>query len=98
MKKIFSLSKVNVFLALSAIGSLIYSNTFASAFVFDDFAAVTNQAVRHLDLPVLWHAFNTRFVVGIMLALNYALGKENVLGYHLFNTLVHVLNSFLVYQ
>ncbi len=57
-----------------------------------------NPSIRHLNLPLLWHAFNTRFIVGVSLALNYALGKNHVLGYHLFNTLIHVLNSFFVYQ
>ncbi len=84
---------------LAALGLAIYSNTFRSSFVFDDFQAITsNPSIRHLDLPLLWQAFNTRFIVGVSLALNYALGKENVVGYHLFNTLVHVLNSYLVYQ
>ena len=83
---------------LAMLGFAIYSNTFSSPFVFDDFAAIGNRAIRHFDLPVLWHAFNTRFVVGLSLAFNYALGKENVTGYHLFNTLIHILNSYLLYR
>ena len=88
-----------VWLNLAGLGFLIYSNTFTSAFVFDDFAATSNRAIQHLaDIPGLWHAFNTRFIVGLSLAFNYALGGENVFGYHLFNTLVHILNAFLVYK
>jgi len=89
------LSRSKVWWILLGLGCLIYSNTFKSSFVFDDFQAIAG--FRHLNLPILWQAFNTRFVVGVTLALNYWLGKENVVGYHVFNTLVHVLNSFLVY-
>ena len=86
-------------LALLTLGFLIYSNTLKSSFVFDDFETIVNNpAIRHLNLAVLWQAFNTRFVVGLTLAFNYALGKDHVLGYHVFNTLVHVLNSYLVYS
>ena len=88
-----------IFFILAAVGLLIYSNTLHSSFVFDDLAAIVqNPAIRHLDLASLWHAFNTRFVVGLTLAFNYALGKENVMGYHLFNIFIHILNSFLVYE
>ncbi len=81
------------------LGVSVYSNTFRSSFVFDDLSAIVeNPAIRHLNLPTLWQAFNTRFIVGLSLAFNYALGRENVVGYHLFNTLVHILNSYLVYQ
>ena len=94
-----SLSPVRIFFILLIWGFLIYSNTFWSSFVFDDMAMIVrNPSIRHLlDLPTLWHAFNTRFIVGLSLALNYFLGAENVFGYHLFNTLVHVFNSFWVY-
>ena len=84
---------------LAILGFVIYSNTFNASFVFDDHAMIErNSTIRHLDLFTLWQAFNTRFVVGLSLALNYWLGKENVVGYHLFNLVVHILNSFLVYQ
>ena len=84
---------------LATTGLLLYSNTFRSSFVFDDFQAIVgNQAIRNLkDLSLIWRAFNTRFIVGLSLALNYALGQDNTLGYHLFNTLVHIFNSFWVY-
>ena len=99
MKKIFSLTTPRVWWVLTVLGVLIYSNTFKSAFVCDDPIVISqNPAIRHLDLWNLWQAFNTRFVVGLSLALNYWLGKENVVGYHLFNLVVHILNSFLVYR
>ncbi len=99
-KRIDLLSYPVVYLVLTILGFIIYSNTFKSSFVFDDFFTIVGNYTIHrlTDLPTIWQAFNTRFVVGVSLALNYALGKENVVGYHLFNTLVHILNSYLVYQ
>ncbi len=89
----------SVFLILSVIGVFIYSNTFHSSFVFDDLAAIVeNPAIRNLaDLHTLWEAFNTRLIVGLSLALNYGIGKQDVFGYHLFNISIHILNAFLVY-
>ena len=88
-----------IVLVLPILGFLIYSNTFQSSFVFDDaYAIVGNPAIHHpADLALIWETFNTRFITGLSLAFNYALGKENTLGYHLFNISVHVLNSFWVY-
>ena len=80
------------------LGFLIYSNTFQASFNLDDFPVIVeNLAIRRLDLRAIWEAFNARFVVGLTLALNYAFGKLDVFGYHLFNITCHVLSSFLVY-
>ena len=66
-------------------GFLIYSNTLYSSFHFDDGAVIAHNAfIRNLsDVYAIWGAFNTRFVVGLSLALNYRLGGLDVLGYHI---------------
>ncbi len=88
-----------VSLILALLGFLIYSNTLPGAFYFDDHRAILeNFAIRQFDLRFLWIAFNTRFVAGLTFALNYALGKLNPFGYHLFNISLHAISSFLVYQ
>ena len=100
MKKNWSLSATQVWWMLAVLGFVIYSNTFRCSFVFDDHVFLKKASGIHhfIDIHTIWQAFNTRFVVGFSLALNYWLGKENVFGYHVFNLVVHVLNSFLVYQ
>ena len=87
-------------MTLLALGLLIYSNTFFSSFHFDDTFAITdNPFIRNpWDFQALWNAFNTRFLVGQSLAFNYALGKTNVVGYHVFNIGVHIICSYLVYH
>lgn len=88
------------YLILAAVGLSAYSNTFFSSFHFDDLRAIVrNPHIRDLfDLSALWNAFNTRFLVGLSLALNYALGGLNVVGYHVFNISAHILAACLVYQ
>ncbi len=57
-----------------------------------------NGSVRDpWDWSALFNAFNTRFLVGLSLSVNYALGGLEPFGYHVFNVLVHIFNAILVY-
>jgi tetratricopeptide (TPR) repeat protein len=95
-----SLTAPRYFLILIFLGGLVYSNAWHSSFIFDDFRAiVTNEAIRHPgNLSAIFNAFNTRFVLGVTLAFNYALGGLDVRGYHALNIVIHILSSFLVYS
>src|SRR3989344_2499836 len=84
---------------LLIIGSIIYSNALQGAFQFDDsITIVRNSSIRNFrNIPALFESFNTRFLVGLSFALNYAIGKLEPLGYHLFNLLIHLLNAANVF-
>jgi len=41
--------------------------------------------------------YNNRFIGNLTFALNYALHELDVVGYHIFNLLIHLLNALLVY-
>jgi len=41
---------------------------------------------------------NTRLVADSSFAFNYLIAGPNVLGYHIFNLIIHVLTAFLIYQ
>ncbi len=88
-----------VLLSVVLLGVLIYSNTFQASFHFDDSNAIEeNPAIRRLgDVHAIWDAFNTRVVAGFSFSLNYAFGKLNPFGYHLFNITCHLFSSLLVY-
>ena len=88
-----------IFSLLFVLGFSIYSNILRSPFQFDDeYAIVKNGAIRNLaDTGAIWNAFHTRFVTGWTLALNYFFGGLDPFGYHVFNVLIHVFSSFLVY-
>jgi protein O-mannosyl-transferase len=85
-------------------GLLVYGNSLAGPFVFDDWAAVvTNDQIRSV-----WHAGSVFFparelptagrpLVNLSFALNYAVGALNVRGYHAVNIAVHIGCALLLF-
>ncbi len=91
------------------IGILIYSNSFYSPFQWDenDFI-VQNPVVKNLSYflgpsrakgidPDFYIFFKTRPISYLTFALNYSIHGFDVLGYHLVNLWIHLLNGVLVY-
>jgi Flp pilus assembly protein TadD len=82
----------------------VYSGTWHAPFVFDDFGSILqNRSIRSL------HSFSSvlhppadagvggRPLANLTFALNYAFGELNPVGYHVFNTALHVLNALLLF-
>ncbi|MBF0503470.1 MAG: tetratricopeptide repeat protein [Candidatus Omnitrophica bacterium] len=70
----------------------------STTFSFDDhFSIETNEVVKNIDVPKIFKAFNTRFLVGLSFALNYKCCGLHPEGFRLINLLLHCLNAFLVY-
>ncbi len=88
-----------VFFLLALPALLIYSNTFESAFHFDDFYSIVNNPSLKspLHAGAIWSFWPTRFVTYLTLAANHALGQDRVFGYHVFNLIVHLVSSLLVW-
>lgn len=84
-------------LLISLLGFLIYSNTYKVPFVFDDLLLiVNNDSIRNFhDLMDGWTY--TRFTGVISFAINYRINGMNVMGYHLFNLAIHVMNAIMVF-
>ena len=91
-------------ITIVAAGLLAYHNSLHGPFLFDDLRAIPeNPHLRHL-WP-LWGALTAPFstaasgrpVVSLSLALNYAVGGLNVVGYHAFNLTVHVLTALVLF-
>jgi hypothetical protein len=78
---------------------IAYSNTFNASFHFDDTPAIVdNYSIKHMNFDSIVNTLKAnRGVVMFSLMINYALGGLNVVGYHVFNILVHALNSMFVY-
>ena len=78
---------------------IFYSNIFQAPFVFDDESSIRdNAAIRNISNYLYINNFlERRTIVDLSFAINYKLNKYNVLGYHLINVFIHVLNGFLVY-
>lgn len=86
-------------LLLGLAALVAYSNTFSAPFIFDDLPAIAqNPTIRDLGRPsellappaLRGSGVAGRPIVNLSLALNRALGGEEVWGYHTFNLFVHV--------
>ena len=88
-----------------AAGVLAYHNSLQGPFIFDDFESIVdNQTIRHLwplrevlSPPGGWMAIQNRPIVNLSLAINYAIGDLDVLGYYFFNLVVHILAALTLF-
>jgi len=92
-KRIFSV------ILISCLGLIVYSNTFHASFQFDDKPSITdNYAIKHLDnIPEIFNSWPCRFLTYLSLAINYHFQQLDVLGYHLFNIIVHLGSAVLLW-
>ncbi len=92
---IFQTTFVHI-LIITAVGFLVYSNTFNVPFIFDDMSnIVKNTAVK--DFRYVIDTSTTRFIGFLTFAMNYKLHGLGVTGYHIFNLIVHIFNALLIY-
>lgn len=96
-----NIPKTFIILILCLLGILIYANTFQTPFQFDDKDFIVNNPdIRNLqDTKTIWKAIGhpARFVAFYTFALNYHFHKLDVIGYHIVNLLIHLINSILVF-
>lgn len=95
-----SMRKKRSFIALvflfAVVGIAVYSQVILHGpFLFDDFEYVVDNPII-ADLSPAFLMSDPRQVGYLSFALNYAMGGENPVGYHLVNVLVHIANSLLV--
>lgn len=88
-------------LLIIIIGTIIYSNTFNGEFQFDDSIHIVNEnelnkLSEYTDFS-LWTNVNGRPLAYFSLALNKSINGIDVFGYHLFNLIVHLFTSIIVY-
>lgn len=83
--------------------AVAYSNTYTASFHFDDqHIIVENPKIKHLkNIPsFFWKnegPVGSRPLLLVTVAINYAIGGLNVVGYHIFNNLLHAINGILFY-
>lgn len=87
-------------LSFCIFGFCLYFKVLNGEFISDDLITIVhNPAVKDpANLPAVWNAFNTRFLVGLSFAVNYAIGGLNTFGYHIVNICLHIINTAIVYQ
>ena len=86
---------------LVLLGCIAYWNSADVPFVFDDLMSVQrNQGVRlgdylHNFTPAVY--FSTRSILMATFAVNDWVDGQNVLGYHILNLILHILNGILIF-
>jgi len=88
-----------VLLTLAA--GLAYRNSFSGPFILDDqIAIIDNPTIRHLGTaltPPLAATTGGRPLLNLTFALNYAVGGEEVGGYHAVNLFIHILAGLVLF-
>ncbi|HTM02801.1 MAG TPA: tetratricopeptide repeat protein [Vicinamibacterales bacterium] len=88
---------------LAVLGVLVYWNALSSPLLLDDFTSITtNHSIETLRLPgPLVTPADTpvarRPLVNLSFALNYAIHRHDVRGYHAVNLLVHILAALTLF-
>jgi tetratricopeptide (TPR) repeat protein len=85
---------------LIILGLLVYGQTFQYGFVFDDqYFIVNNPYIRSLGhVHMMWQVFPVTRLIGMYsFALNYYFNQLNPQGYHIFNFIVHLVATGLVW-
>ena len=78
-------------LIIVVLGILIYSNTFNVPFLLDDDYSIASIIID------LQNIYSNRYIGFLTFALNYKMHGLDVVGYHIFNLAIHLLNALLVY-
>jgi len=82
---------------LVAAGGLLYASSLSHPFGFDDLDWIRHDRVGALWPPAAAFGDSSRPILNLSLALNYAVGGLNPIGYRLFNVCVHVLAALILY-
>ncbi len=108
---IFRVTRLVAATVLVLLTVIVYANSLGGKFVFDDTVIVQgNESIQGLDTAHLeaifgqhyWQAVESkgglyRPMVMLSFAINYAMGGEDPVGYHIINILLHTLNGVLVF-
>ena len=99
MKLFFTrLSTLNIFIALAGIIFLIYANGLNTPLQSDDERHIYGTPqITNVDHYTNLSGIGYRHINGLSFALNYQWGQDNPFGYHLFNILIHICTTFLVF-
>ena len=98
LEKAFCSPILAVFLIVATC-AVIYSNSLNGLFLFDDIRIIVeNEKIRDVsNFLQVDQILEKRPFTDLTFALNYQFGRLNVLGYHLINLLIHIINGVVVY-
>jgi Flp pilus assembly protein TadD len=95
MIPVFRKRKWLAMLLFAVLGFLVYSNTFDASFHFDDTHVLS--ALSFEDMLEKCKGGGSRVICHLTFLLNYWIGDIDVVGYHIFNTIIHVGTACFVF-
>lgn len=91
--------RLRSWLTLIIVGGLIYSNSVNVPFQLDDQRNINHSLLRAFSEPLhFWMTNPTRSFANLTFATNYLIHQEDVLGYHLVNITIHIINGILFFE
>jgi len=90
------IATVPVLILISLLGVVIYSPSMHAPWYFDDFHNIVNNQIIRSSSDVLSRFFSSRGLAFASFSVNYEIGGLDVVGFHLVNVLIHILNAFVV--
>jgi tetratricopeptide (TPR) repeat protein len=83
--------------------SILYTKSIKVPFIYDDWNSIAENSHIQKLWPI-WEAMSSppgsgiedRPIVCLSLSINYALGKYNPQGYHIFNLVIHILSTLVL--
>jgi len=104
---VFNKKACCAFLLLSFLIFLIYSNTFHASWHFDDYTNIINDAnicIKVIDIKSVHRSFFranggkiSRPLSRLTFAVNWYFSRYDVTGYHIVNTVIHLLTAWILY-
>ncbi|MDA8561418.1 tetratricopeptide repeat protein [Nitrospinae bacterium] len=92
------LNTLSILVAIAGIIFLIFANGLNTPFQSDDERHIQySPTIKTLNHFANLSYIQNRHINGLSFALNYKWGQENPFGYHLFNILIHICSTFLVF-
>ena len=89
---------LHIFIVIAGVIFLIYANGLSTPFQSDDERHVYGTPhIANVSYYTNLSNITYRHINGLSFALSYQWGQENPFGYHLFNILIHICSTFLVF-
>lgn len=87
---------------IAVVAFIPYSNSFETSFQLDDYHTILkNKQIgnydKYLNIDSWKKLIYNRQIPYLTFSLNYSFGKYDLFGYHLFNIIIHIFNSILVF-
>jgi protein O-mannosyl-transferase len=92
------LNALGIFVAIAGVLFLVYANGLDTPFQSDDERHIYHSPlIKHPSYFLDLAHIKNRHINGLSFAMNHKWGKQNPFGYHLFNILIHIYSTFLVF-